>query len=118
MAIDNAILRSVLNEYNISDKAIIQPFGTGLINNTWVVKDGDQKYILQRINDNVFKEPKAIDYNIEYIADHLRENFPAYKFASPITASNGETLIYKEGAGYFRIFHFIDGSHTIDVVET
>src|SRR6185503_20202330 len=97
MATGNAVLRSILNEYTISDQAIIQPFGTGLINNTWVVKNDGQKYILQRINDNVFKQPEAIAYNIEYIADHLKQNSPGYRFAAPITASNGKTLINKEG---------------------
>lgn len=118
MITDNAILRSVLDEYRISDKATIQPFGSGLINHTWVVCDIDKTYILQRINEKVFKKPEAIAYNIELIAGHLKENYPAYIFAAPISARNGKTLFHAEEAGWFRMFSFIEGSHTIDVVET
>lgn len=118
MAIENAILRSVLENYNIGEKAIIQTFGTGLINNTWVVDDAGKKFILQRINENVFKQPEAIAYNIELIAGYLKNNFPGYKFASPIRTVNGDTLIHKTGAGYFRMFLFVEGSHTTDVVKT
>jgi Ser/Thr protein kinase RdoA (MazF antagonist) len=114
----NAILRSVLHEYGIDEQAMIKTFGSGLINDTWVVSENGKKYILQKINDNVFKDPGAIAFNIEFIAGHLKNNFPEYKFAAPITASNGSSLIDKEGDGYFRMFSFIEGSHTIDVVET
>ena len=118
MAMTNAILRSVLDEYGIDEQAMVKSFGSGLINNTWIVNENGGKYILQRINDNVFKDPAAIAYNIEYIALFLKNNFPGYKFASPITTPGEHTLIYKKEEGYFRMFSFIEGSHTVDVVET
>lgn len=117
MAIDNAILRSILAEYNISDKATVQAFGTGLINNTWVVNDGGNKFILQRINDNVFKEPEAIAFNIEFIAEYLRSNHPDYKFTTPLATTSGQTLVHRK-EGFFRVFSFVEDSHTIDVVQT
>ena len=118
MAIDNAILRSLLEEYNIGKDSIIRTFGTGLINNTWIVNDRNRKFILQRINDNVFKQPEAIAFNIELIANYLKSSFPDYEFTSPIITLKGGTLIHKAGEGYFRMFPFVEGSHTIDVVET
>ena len=36
----------------------------------------------------------------------------------PVTTPDGRTLVHQEGEGYFRMFPFINGSHTIDVVET
>lgn len=118
MLIEKTILRSVLKNYGIGDQATIESFGSGLINHTWVVRDAKEKYILQRINDNVFKDPEAIGFNIDLLTSYLQKNKPGYKFVSPIPTSKRETLIYKEGTGYFRMFHFIEGSHTIDVVET
>jgi len=118
MAIDNATLRSVLDVYSISKEAIIQPFGTGLINNTWIVNDRGKKFILQRINDNVFKQPEAIAFNVELIANYLKNTFPEYIFISPMATATGDTFIHKAGEGYFRMFPFVEGSHTIDVVET
>ena len=114
---ENGTLRDVLHEYTINSQATVTPFGSGLINNTWIVNDAGQNYILQKINDNVFKEPAAIAFNIEYLARHQKEHHPEYKFTEPVAASNGETLVYKEN-GYYRMFVFIEKSHTIDVVET
>jgi Ser/Thr protein kinase RdoA (MazF antagonist) len=118
MTTDKAILSRVMDEYKISRQATIQPFGSGLINHTWVVCDIDKIYILQRINEKVFKNPEVIAYNIELIAGHLNDNFPAYTFAFPLPARNGKTIFYAEEAGWFRMFTFIEGSHTIDVAET
>jgi Ser/Thr protein kinase RdoA (MazF antagonist) len=113
------MLQFVLNAYGLkSEQVTIETFGSGLINNTWTVKHADKKYILQRINTNVFKEPEFIAANIELIAGYLKKNYPAYTFVAPVAALNGNTLIYHEGEGYFRMFRFVEGSHTIDVVET
>ena len=117
MTKENVTLRDVLDEYGINEHAGVEPFGTGLINNTWIVKEAGQKFILQRINVNVFKEPGAIASNIDYLARYIKKIHPEYKFAAPVAASNGDTMICKEN-GYYRMFVFIEGSHTIDVVET
>jgi Ser/Thr protein kinase RdoA (MazF antagonist) len=118
MLTEKTTLRSVLEDYGVGAQATIESFGSGLINHTWVVRDAGEKYILQRINDNVFKDPEAIGFNIDLLASYLQKNQPGYKFVPPIATSKGETLIHKEGTGYFRMFYFIEGSHTIDVVET
>ncbi len=117
MTKENLTLREVLDEYGINDQVNVGPFGSGLINRTWIVRSAGQKYILQRINDNVFKEPGAIAFNIEYLARYIKQNHPEYKFAEPLVALNGATLVKKEN-GYYRMFVFIEASHTIDVVET
>ena len=117
MTKENGTPRDVLDEYRINSQATVTPFGSGLINNTWIVNDAGQKYILQKINDNVFREPGAIAFNIEYLARYLKKHHPEYKFTEPVAALNGETLVHKE-KGYYRMFVFIENSHTIDVVET
>ncbi len=96
-----------------------KPFGNGLINYTWKIesKGGDgPKYILQKINQQIFKQPQDIAYNIRLVGSYLEKNFPDYLFASPCKTIWGEDLI-TWGDSYFRMFPFIAGSHTIDVVE-
>ena len=117
MGKESSILRSVLEKYRISEQATIDPFGSGLINDTWIIKHEDRKYILQKINDNVFKDPTAIAFNIEYLAAYIKKAHPHYKFPEPVVTPGGETLVRQE-SGYYRMFIFIEGSHTIDVVET
>jgi Ser/Thr protein kinase RdoA (MazF antagonist) len=94
------------------------PYGSGLINNTWKVTAGDREYILQRINSEVFKNPAAIAHNISLIAAYLEQHFPEYTFIAPVTTKEGDQMVHAEEEGYFRLFPFSDGSHSIDVAET
>ena len=98
--------------------ATIKNFGSGLINDTWIVEDGSYNYILQRINHHVFKSPEAIAYNIDSIGNYLAATFPAYKFTMPIHTTHGSSMKFIEGEGYFRMFEFVKDSHSIDVVKT
>ena len=46
---------SVLAAYGLKDNSVtVEPFGTGLINRTWKVS-ADKTYILQKINQHVFR---------------------------------------------------------------
>ena len=115
------ILYSVLADYGLNPELLkIEIIKTGLINNTWKVKDSDTAYIFQRINDAVFKEPGHIAWNIQLIAAYLAQHYPEYVFVAPLTSCNGEQLVYREGAGggYFRLFPFVAGSHSKEVLET
>ena len=93
-----------------------QPFGSGLINNTWIIRDGDKEFILQRINNFVFTKPRDISYNIRRMADWLRLHHPNYFFVEPLQTASGEDIVELDQS-YFRIFPFVTGSHTIDTVQ-
>src|SRR3954468_3406174 len=112
------MLDAVLASYGIIDQAVqVQPFGTGLINNTWKVTAPSGGYILQRINDGVFKKPENIAHNISKVAAYLEEHHPDYRFVAPVTTVSGEQMVHVK-EGYFRLFPFVPGSHSKDVVET
>jgi Ser/Thr protein kinase RdoA (MazF antagonist) len=109
-------LKKILDEFGISNFTA-SPFGNGLINDTWLVDTAHEKFILQKINKNVFKSPEDIAYNIQLINDHLIQYHPEYLFTALVKTIKGETLV-KIDQGYFRIFPFIKNSHTINVVQT
>jgi Ser/Thr protein kinase RdoA (MazF antagonist) len=109
----------VLPAYGLKEEGLgIEPFGSGLINHTWKVTTPGQAYILQRVNEAVFHQPEDIAHNVRLIADHLQQHHPDYLFVAPVVAENGCDLIYVEGKGYFRLFPFVEGSHSINVVQT
>ncbi len=108
----------VLSAYGLDGRSSVETFGSGLINNTWKVIAGEQEYILQRVNHAVFKEPQDIANNISLVGDYLKRNHPDYKFVAPVATSKGDEMIYISGQGYFRMFPFVAGSHSKDVVET
>jgi Ser/Thr protein kinase RdoA (MazF antagonist) len=110
---------SVLHAYGLKGEfAKIEPINTGLINGTWKVITVHKKFILQRINDVVFKKPVNIAHNIKLIATYLRCNHPEYTFVAPVAANDGSEMIYVRDEGYFRLFPFVAGSRTINIVET
>jgi len=114
-----ARMETVLAAYGFREKETeIEAFGKGLINHTWKVVAGNESYILQRINDSVFKRPADIAFNIRLIGEHLKLHHPKYHFVAPITAVDSREMIFVEELGYFRLFPFVTGSHTIDVVKT
>lgn len=112
-------LSRILTSYGMPpEESSALAFGTGLINHTWKISHGDRSYILQRINDHVFRRPVDIGFNIDLIGDHLATHQPGYHFVRPINTRDGHSMLFIEGEGYFRLFPFIVGSHTIDVVTT
>ncbi len=109
-------LQSILAHYTGCSNAVITPFGSGLINTTWHVHTNDGGYILQKVNDAIFKNPLLIADNISSISSYLQHIHPEYFFVSPVVSIEGQTVIYLE-EGYFRLFPFVKNSHTINVVE-
>jgi Ser/Thr protein kinase RdoA (MazF antagonist) len=112
------MLATILETYGLNpQECTIQPFGTGLINHTWVLRKGDEEYILQQINNNVFKEPFAISENIRAIGSYLKQHHPNYLFVTPIHSPDNKNLIHTE-EGYFRIFPFVKDSVTYTTLES
>lgn len=112
-------MKDILSQFRLPDEIFqVAPFGSGLINSTWSVinKEGISKYILQKVNHQVFKEPADIAFNIRQIDNYLKQHFPGYLFVSPLVTNTDDTIL-KTSDGYYRMFPFIAGSHTIDVVE-
>lgn len=94
----------------------VESLQNGLINSTWKIKNGDEYFILQKINNVVFKKPEAIASNVRLIADYLQQTNPRYLFVSPEKTISGEELV-KVAGSYFRLIPFVKNSHTIATVE-
>lgn len=110
--------QAVLSQFGLVEETTqIIPFGSGLINHTWKVITPEKDYILQRVNHAVFKDPSAIAYNTKRIANYLKEKHPEYLFVAPVSTKNRNEMEYLD-EGYFRMFPFVAGSHSKDVVET
>ncbi len=76
-------MNELFAEYGLNkNDCNIKEFGSGLINNTWLLTSGESKYILQKINKNVFIQPKLIDENINTIAEYLRVKNSGYTLNS------------------------------------
>jgi len=112
------MFEAILKEFGINADAAVKPFGSGLINNTWLISNKGIDFILQRINQNVFKNPADIASNIHLICDHFKNDHPSYLFPCPRKTLTGDQMLFINKEGYFRTFPFIKNSHTTDVVNS
>lgn len=111
-----AVLK-VLGLFGIAETAEVQPYGNGLINHTRLVTDGGKKYILQKVNTKVFKNPPDIAYNVQLASKYLKKHFPDYLFIEPLKTLSGDVMAALAN-NWYRLFDFVEGSHTTDVVDT
>lgn len=111
------MIREILTKYAIHEPVVMEPVSSGLINSTWKITVDDKQYILQKINHHVFRNPYDIAKNLELIDQWLKIHAPSYPFVAPMVTPEGENMCYSESDGYFRLFPFIQNSHTIDVVS-
>jgi Ser/Thr protein kinase RdoA (MazF antagonist) len=113
------MISSILQAYGISDEnSLVEVIASGLINRTWKITHGGQQFILQRINDHVFKKPYQLAENIRMIDRYLAQHSPSYLFVSPIKNNLQEDITHDTQEGFFRLFSFVRGSHTISIVST
>lgn len=101
---------------------------SGHINTTYKAtyrkSDGtEDSYILQRINDYVFKDPKAVMRNVEKVTRHInwkvlrRLKDSAGQTLNLYPARGGRNYIDIPGDGIWRCYNYLAGTHTYDVVE-
>jgi Ser/Thr protein kinase RdoA (MazF antagonist) len=111
------MFKNVLSAFDIdADRSAVVPFGSGLINGTWKIPVGDDAYILQCINTNIFKSPQAIADNLVSLQTYLAQTAPDYIFAAPLPTLNGDYLVIDDSQ-YYRLLPFIKNSHTVDEVS-
>ena len=103
------------------------PYGSGHINATTLVVMNDSgketKYILQKINNNVFKKPAELMENYVGVTSYLRDIIegaggdPMRETLNVIKTKSGENFYYSEEDGYWRLLVFVDDSLSYDKVE-
>ncbi len=112
------MLNEIAARYGLHpETGAIHLFGTGLINNTWLVRDQGKTFILQKINTSVFNDPDAIAANLKALDDYLKLKAPDYLFVKPLTTIDQQEMVEQSG-GHFRMFVFVEGSRTYDTIQS
>ncbi len=87
----------------------------GHINNTYIVQtECGTRFVLQRINKNVFKKPEEVMQNIVLVTDHIRhglaENGGDAKNGTLQFLMSGEHYYHiDENGDYWRAYRFVEG---------
>lgn len=105
-----------------------EPFGSGHIHDTFriVTAEPDKvDYILQRLNNKIFKNIPQLQSNIERVTVHLRNKLrmipgsdPKRECLSLIPAIDGRSWIQDSDGNYWRMYIFISGHHSYNVVDS
>ena len=102
-------------------------YGSGHINETKYVEieqDGKiHKYILQKINKNVFKNPEQLMENYTRVTEYLRKIIierggdPDRETLNVIKTRDGKNCFMDEAGDYWRLILFVNDSLSYDKVE-
>ncbi|MEA3276873.1 MAG: aminoglycoside phosphotransferase family protein [Pseudomonadota bacterium] len=97
----------------------VEPFGSGLINDTFLVAAGAHRYVLQRINERVFPQPERIMGNIALLSRHLagRER-GALRIPALVPSSDGAPFVRNGDGGFWRLMEFIPDAVVFGGIET
>ncbi len=113
-------LKDILKMFNIDTD--IELYGNGHINDTYLVNI-TPKFILQRINTKVFKNPEQVMSNIYRVTEHLRKKIIASngdekrETLTIIPTIHNETYYKHDEDAYFRMYNFVDNSVSLDVTD-
>lgn len=120
-------LTDIINGFDISAEVNdIQPLGKGLINDTYLVKtEGDAPdYVLQRINDSIFKNPELLQRNIDAVTGHIRKKLEAAgeddidrKVLRFINAKDSDKSFLEKDGKFWRLSVFIPDTKTLDIID-
>ena len=126
----NKKIKEILKKYDIPGECLnIIENHTGNINSTYVVtmqtEEGEKRYIIQKINTNVFSRPSLLMRNIENVTKHLERELKLMKDTSHKAlhlrkTKDNKTYCYILDDGdrdYYRIFDYIENAKTYNVAE-
>ena len=107
----------IASQFDIQGNVLdIKPLGNGLINDTFrVYTDGENDYVLQRINTAIFKDVELLQHNIECATAHIRRKGGLTLTFIPCKAT-GKTY-WTDGETHWRVSVFIKGAYTYETVN-
>ena len=114
-------LKEIIGKFDVTDGAT--PYGKGHINDTYLSNTCEPRYILQRINHNVFKRPEDVMENIVHVTEHLRKKIieeggdPKRETLNLVKTLDGKPYFVTPEGDYFRMYEFIEGAQTYEIVE-
>jgi hypothetical protein len=120
--------QEIVQEFDFKgDFSSAESYGEGHINDTYIanfkVNGSTQRYILQRINHHVFRDPEGLMSNIQDVTAHLRGKIkiaggdPKRESLTLIPTVDEKFYIRTEEGDYWRGYLFINNARTYESVE-
>lgn len=113
-------ISAILSRFPFEGELIeTSPINEGLINTTLLADFGKNKYVVQKINTNVFKNPDQLMDNIISVTEYLKKTIEAeggnadrqtLRFLKTI---DGKPFYIDENGNCWRSYVYLDNSYTI-----
>ncbi len=109
--------RAVLDAFGF--KTGSRPFGNGHINDTYLI-EGTPKYVLQRINKDVFKNPVALMDNVAAVTEYITARTAQMgKDTTRCTlhmckTTDGANVFCAANGEYYRAYQFVDDCDSVE----
>ena len=107
--------KEILKHFEISP--VTEAYGNGHINDTYLV--AMPRYILQRINTSIFRNPDELMENIEnvtaFLREKLREDGGDFRLGPTL---EGGRYYRVDDENVFRVYRFVEGTKTIESSRT
>lgn len=107
----------------------VHEFGNGNINDTYLVTtdtDGQSQpeenyFVLQRINTQVFKQPRLIMRNMRAFTEHMRRRARAegHRWEMPrvIPACDGQDFVVDPQGNFWRAISYVHGTRSFETIK-
>lgn len=121
-------LEEVLVAYGFADRLVsCERYGSGHINDTFLIKQNEEgkeaRYILQRMNHEVFKDPVGLMRNVAGVTRFLRNKIaehggdPDRETLNLVSTVDGAVFYRDSNGNYWRTYLFIAGATCYNLVE-
>ena len=121
--LETCILEEAAGAFATDGKVVsCERYGSGHINDTFKLVCG-RPSILQRMNDDIFKDPVSLMKNIEGVTTFLRQEVirhggdPDRETLNLIKTRDGGTFYVDSKGNYWRMYLFIEGATCYNLVE-
>ncbi len=119
--------RKISGEFALEGEFVsCEHYGEGHINDTYKLTtegaNGRKRYILQRINTNLFSDVEKLMHNIELVTAFCRASVekrggdPMRECLNLVPTREGKSY-WTDGENYFRVYLFIEGATTYQIVR-
>lgn len=125
-----ALIEEVITQFAIKGRLVKkEPYGNGHINDTFLLvyetENGSRRrYILQRMNHDIFKNPHQLMENVVNVTEYLRGVIltqggdPDRETLNVVKTSDGASYYKDQKQNYWRIFLFVERTLCFEKVES
>jgi Ser/Thr protein kinase RdoA (MazF antagonist) len=101
----------------VAETTVLESFGSGHINDTFKLTDGNESYILQRINHLIFTDVEGLMANMQVVTQHLLQQRDSLLSFEVLPTKDNELYYLSEEGNYWRMITLIPEARSFDRVQ-